>query len=199
MNIAAHQTHDRIPAILFREHPRLELALRLIRMGHGKQAYNGAPYFHHPIRVMLRMNWFAVQSDDIYAALFHDLLEDTEITIDDMKFFGYSPTVIELVLALTREKDGEVTYKQYIHDLIKSGNVRAMRIKLADLYENSNNVRFLLPEKRKILVRYGKSMTDLHEELSKTVENRMFIENTLSGELDEQTLEAWTGQKPGFL
>lgn len=191
--------YDRIPQVLFREHPSLEHMLMLIRIAHGDQLYNGAPYFHHPIRVMLRMNWWDLTSEEVYAALGHDLLEDTAVTREDLQFYGYSDKTIGLIKLLTREHDGEQTYKDYIQGLIAIGDIELLRIKLCDMYENSNNVRFLPMEKRKILVRYGKSIKEVQDFLAKTPRGQAMLENTISGELDKETLEAWIGQEPTFL
>lgn len=195
--VAPRIIYKRIPKILFEEHSKLEEALTLIRIAHHGQFYNNAPYFHHPIRVLLRMNWYAVDSEDIYAALFHDLIEDTGVTLKDLEFYGYNDRVIELVSLLTRDEDQN--YKEYIQGLIEKDDLWLARIKLADMYENSNNVRFLPPEKRKILIRYGKSIKEVQDYLRKSHVGRTMLESTISNELNKETLEAWIGQEPTFL
>lgn len=191
--------YSKIPSILFTEHDKLELMLRIIRMAHGDQLYNGSPYFHHPIRVLLRMNWFGIESDDVYTALGHDLFEDTHVTSDDLRFFGFNGRVVGGIRQLSRLDREESTYKEYISTLIRIDDLGLLHIKLADLYENSNNVRFLPMEKRKILVRYGKSIKEIQDHLSKTERGREILQHTISGELDKETLEAWIGQEPTFL
>lgn len=195
--VAVEQRDNRIPKLLFREHDKLDLTLRLIRIAHGSQLYNGLPYWHHPVRVLLRMNWWDMDSEQIYGALFHDTKEDTELADDDLRFYGYNERVVDLRNKMTRDVDE--SYRDYIRRLIDSGDIWACRLKLADMYENSNNVRFLPPEKRKIIIRYGKSIKEVQEFLKKTPRGTGLLENTISGELDKEILEAWIGQTPTFL
>jgi (p)ppGpp synthase/HD superfamily hydrolase len=175
----------------------LEQTLRLTRIAHASQLYNHQPYWHHPVRVALRMVWPHVDTDDLYVALGHDWLEDTNITVHDLRYFGYSDWAIWAMQCLTR--DEEVSYKDYIRGIIETGDLSLMRIKLCDLFENSNNVRFLPTEKRKVLVRYGKSIKEILEALNQTHLGRELVKYTISGELDGQTLESWIGQPPTFL
>jgi (p)ppGpp synthase/HD superfamily hydrolase len=193
--------HSKISTELFRQFPLLKQTLSLIKVAHNGQTYNNLPYWHHPVRVMLRLGWYSVDADDIYSALLHDTVEDTAVTIGDLRNFGYSEATINTVSALTRNPDEE-TYKEYVHGLISIGNVKILRLKLADLYENSNNVRFLPPEKRKVLVRYGKSINDIRLAMEKHYSSSYgisLLENTISGELDRTEVEKWIGEQPTFV
>jgi hypothetical protein len=125
-------------------------------------------------------------------------LEDTPTTEGDLKNFGYSPYCIEMIKAVTRNKDEE-TYKMFIERIIASDDYRVMRLKLADLYENSNNVRFLPPEKRTIMVRYGLSIRDLHDKMRLSDVGIRLGGNTISGELDRTQVERWIGEQPAFV
>jgi len=196
--IYAELNYNQVPEELFKQHPLLRQTLALIKIGHAGQTYNLLPYFHHPIRVMLRLNWHEVSSDILYAALLHDTLEDTEISEGDLESFGYSVRTIQMVKALTRNPDEE-TYKEYVAKLIETASVDTLRIKLADLYENSNNVRFLPPAKRKVMVRYGKSIDEILAAMRKTSYGISLTEKTISGELDKAELERWIGEQPTFL
>jgi len=88
------------------------------------------------------------------AALCHDVIEDTAATCADLRRGGVHSDAIEVVFILTRAT-GEV-YRAYIGRIIDSGNVSAMRVKLADLYDNMSPSRLgRLPEKeRGIVLRY---------------------------------------------
>lgn len=194
----AEQTFESIPSELFRVYPKLKQTLSLIKIGHDGQTYNLLPYWHHPVRVMLRLNWKEVEESDIYAALLHDTLEDTCITEGDLRNFGYGENTIRIVKLLTRNPD-EQTYKEYVQSLIATKSLSAMRLKLCDLYENSNNVRFLPPEKRGVMVRYGKSIADILEAMTGSAFGIRSTENLISGELDKAEVEKWIGEQPAFL
>lgn len=108
--------------------------MAFIRAAHGLQTDKaGEPYWHHPVRVMLRLS----DDDSMEAkevALLHDVLEDTQLTVDDLIGAGFSSDVIRAVRLLTR--DPAVPYLDYIRALAASGNELAIRVKLADLTDN---------------------------------------------------------------
>lgn len=189
--------HSKIPKELFKQYPLLRAMLSLIKVAHNGQTYNNLPYWHHPVRVMLRLNWTHVIPSDIYAALGHDLLEDTPVTAGDLKNFGFDDRTIHLIQGVTRNKD-EDTYKLFIQKIVETKDEGLMRLKLADLYENSNNVRFLPPEKRNIMVRYGKSITDILNALT-AMQSGDIADMTLSGELNRSDVEKWIGEQPSFV
>ncbi len=107
----------------------LERAIALAAQAHGGQIDKaGAPYILHPLRVMLRLD----TPEAMQAAVLHDVLEDTSVTVDALRDAGFSDPVIEAVEALTRRPDE--TYAAFI-DRVKAHPV-ARRIKLADLEDN---------------------------------------------------------------
>ena len=184
-------------------HPKLEQTLTLIKLAHQTQLYNNRPYWHHPVRVMLRLGLhnpkpFHVDSPLIYAALLHDTIEDTLLTADDLRLFGYSDRTIELVQAVTRDKE-EQSYKEFIHTIRDSKDFEATRLKLADLHENSNCVRFLPVHKRTVMVRYGKSIEDLMTS-SQVMEAMMkyklnnFDHFVYPYDLDDGVIGRWIGE-----
>lgn len=107
---------------------------------HGDQVDKlGAPYYFHPMRVMMRLGPGAPEPEKL-AALLHDVLEDVPgITAETLREKGYSDDVIAMLRLLAR-KEGE-SYPAFIDRIIASGNLGAMRIKLADLYDNTNEER----------------------------------------------------------
>lgn len=113
-----------------------KLAVRL----HADQVDKlGAPYYLHPIRVMTRLGTAASDAEK-HAALLHDVLEDVSgATPALLRSHGYAEEVIKLCQLLERRKDE--SYRQFIDRIIASGNASAMRIKLADLYDNTSEHR----------------------------------------------------------
>lgn len=71
-------------------------------------------------------------------ALLHDILEDTNTTVDGLKDNGFSDDIIDAVVAITRRKD-EKSYIDYI-DRLKSNDM-AKCVKIYDLEDNMNITR----------------------------------------------------------
>lgn len=95
------------------------------------------PYVFHPFHVAEQMT----TELDVCTALLHDIVEDTEYTLDDLRKEGFPEEVVVAVAALSRE-EGQ-PYMDYIRLLSK--NAMATRVKLADLEHNSDESR--LPSK----------------------------------------------------
>ena len=62
-------------------------AQQFATQAHGSQTrkYNNKPYITHPIAVMKRLKQFTNDSNVLAAALLHDVVEDTSITIDEIR------------------------------------------------------------------------------------------------------------------
>ena len=67
-------------------------------------------------------------------ALLHDIIEDTDVTILDLKNLKFSKEVIEAVDVISKKKDQE--YFSYL-ELVKNNNI-AKKVKIADLKHNSD-------------------------------------------------------------
>jgi GTP diphosphokinase / guanosine-3',5'-bis(diphosphate) 3'-diphosphatase len=95
----------------------------------------GEPYILHCLRVMN-----SVSQDDhelMSIAALHDVVEDTDITLEDLRALGFSLRVLTAVDLLTHRKAD--TYEEYIKKI--STNPDAVKVKLADLKDNSNITR----------------------------------------------------------
>lgn len=73
-----------------------------------------------------------VSPDAKIAALLHDVVEDTEVTFDDLQAEGFSATVLSALRLLTHAKD--VPYEDYVQRV--AVNATATEVKLADLEDN---------------------------------------------------------------
>ncbi len=107
----------------------LNKAIELAARAHeGLNDKCGEPYILHPLRVMLTCK------DELsrICGVLHDIVEDTEITFDDLKSEGFSDEIIEILDCLTK-RSGE-KYEDYIGRVLT--NEIAMNIKLADLNDN---------------------------------------------------------------
>ena len=109
---------------------------------HGQFDYNGIPYIFHPIHLAEQMD------DEISccAALLHDVVEDTDITMEELSR-EFPPEVIDAVKLLTH--DDATPYYDYIRAIKE--NPTARKIKLADIAHNSDQSRCVgsdLPEEK---------------------------------------------------
>ena len=101
---------------------------------HGALDKTGVPYIFHPMHIAEQMD------DDIScaAALLHDVVEDTHMTIDDLRAAGFPLKVTVAVSLLTH--DPAVDYFDYVR-AIKANSI-AKKVKLADLQHNSDLSRW---------------------------------------------------------
>ena len=111
--------------------PLTKKALRLCFDSHKEQTdKTGLPYVFHPFHL-------AEQMDDelsTVCALLHDVVEDTEITLNDLEAMGFPSAVTEVLALLTHAP--EVPYMDYVAK-IKTNPV-ATGVKIADLLHNSD-------------------------------------------------------------
>ena len=123
---------------------------RLAKILHGSQVdKSGRPYHHHPWRVADRVAAAGGTRDQVVAAYLHDVVEDTETTLDDLAE-SISAGALEVVDAMTH-RVGE-TRAAYIARLM--GTSRAFLVKLSDITDNLMPARMmgmcaeLAPEER---------------------------------------------------
>ena len=109
-------------------------ALKLSFQAHKDQVdKNGIPYVYHPFHL-------AEQMDDEYSvcvALLHDVAEDTDITVDDIRALGFPAEVTDALTLMTHDDGTE--YLDYVRAL--SDNPIARKVKRADLLHNSDLTR----------------------------------------------------------
>ncbi|MDO4864553.1 MAG: HD domain-containing protein [Ruminococcus sp.] len=115
-----------------------ELTVRAMQIAyaahHGQTDISGVPYIFHPYHV-------AEQMKDEYAvcaALLHDVVEDTDVTLADLER-DFPQEVTEAVRLLTH--DPRTDYRDYI--LAIKQNELARRVKLADLAHNCDESRII--------------------------------------------------------
>lgn len=99
---------------------------------HGQFDKGGVPYIFHPIHLAEQMD------DEIStcAALLHDTVEDTAVTLEDLgKVFPKE--IVDVVRLLTHS--GDMDYFDYVRAIRQ--NPVAVKVKLADLAHNSDPTR----------------------------------------------------------
>jgi (p)ppGpp synthase/HD superfamily hydrolase len=123
----------------------VDRALSFATIAHGEQKrkYSGEPYIIHPIEVMEIV--CTVEHDDamLAAALLHDTVEDTEVTIEEIEE-SFGADVASLVSDLTdvsKPEDGNRKFRKAMdRDHSAQSSARAQTVKLADLISNSADI-----------------------------------------------------------
>lgn len=99
----------------------------------------GVPMADHCMRVA---NHFRPGQVEHTIGWLHDIVEDTNVGFDYLHSLGYSHEVIDAVWLLTHDKK-EMDYPTYIDRICRSGNVSAIRVKIADQTDNLDPARWL--------------------------------------------------------
>ena len=135
-----------------------KIALNLCFEAHKEQRdKSGLPYVFHPFHLAEQMQ----DEDTTIVALLHDLIEDTDHTLDELKELGFNERVINAIALMTHEHG--VPYMDYVakikHDPI------AKAVKVADLRHNSDLSRLnVITEKAlKRREKYQKAIALLEE------------------------------------
>jgi (p)ppGpp synthase/HD superfamily hydrolase len=110
----------------------LALAEEIARDAHTNQVdATGHDYILHVERVVARVSGDKAKA----AAWLHDVVEDTDITLEYLASVGISAEVVAAVRKLTRP-EGFTTYGMYISVLATSGDELAIEVKRADLADH---------------------------------------------------------------
>lgn len=125
----------------------------------------GEIYIRHLNKVSESMK----DSDGKIVALLHDLVEDTSFTFNDLKRLGFSENIINTLKLLTNDLDD---YDKYVDRLIKSDNILAKKVKMADLLDNMNLNRFSVLNKEnfdRVRNKYIKTYIKLIDDLESRI------------------------------
>ncbi|MBR3473702.1 MAG: bifunctional (p)ppGpp synthetase/guanosine-3',5'-bis(diphosphate) 3'-pyrophosphohydrolase [Oscillospiraceae bacterium] len=106
-------------------------ALRLCFKAHeGQVDKSGIPYVYHPLHLAEQMS----DEDSTVAALLHDVAEDTDYSLEDLRRMAFPPRALEAVALLTH--DPAEPYLDYVARMKQHPVAKA--VKLADLRHNSD-------------------------------------------------------------
>jgi (p)ppGpp synthase/HD superfamily hydrolase len=143
---------------------RAELFARAAHGAVGQiRKYTGEAYVTHPIRVMGLVKTVLKDPDALAAALLHDVIEDTELTKEDI-LTEFGPRVAEMVVALSDPPKVEggpnrKARKALDRDRLSKASASVQTIKVADMIDNTESIvahdpkfaKIYLEEKRLLL------------------------------------------------
>lgn len=118
---------------------------------------SGLPYIFHPVHIAEQMD----DEDSVIVALLHDVMEDTQTDINELRTYGFSETVIDALVLLTHNK--KINYETYIQNI--SQNPLATKVKIVDLQHNSDLSRLNIITSKDIarVQKYVESLNYLKE------------------------------------
>ena len=126
----------------------------------GQFRKSGDPYISHPLAVMKIVEDWGMDEDTIIAAVLHDTVEDTDITLQDIKkeFGDQVAFLVDGVTKLSNARSGVRDLDTYLPStkdnllslLVATGaDIRVLIIKLADRLHNLRTLSALPPDKQK--------------------------------------------------
>lgn len=136
----------------------IELAYEYAKDAHeGQKRMSGEPYINHSVDTALTLIKIKADTPTIIAGLLHDVPEDTEITLEDIKK-NFGSEVASLVEGIT--KLSKVKYRgidRYVENLKKmfiaaAQDSRVMIIKFADRLHNLKTLKYLPKHKQRRIV-----------------------------------------------
>ena len=111
--------------------PETKKAMKLCFDAHKEQVdKSGLPYVFHPFHLAEQMQ----DETTTIVALLHDVVEDTDYTLEELKKEGFGDVVIDALALLTHDDD--TPYMDYVARIKE--NPVAKAVKLADLAHNSD-------------------------------------------------------------
>lgn len=113
-----------------KENP-IDIALQIATRAHSGQVdRDGNPVILHPVTVGMMGN----TDEERVAGFLHDVVEDTDMTFDDLLEAGIPVGVVNALRLLTHDR--KMSYFEYVQAVIDSGNPIALHVKYNDLHHN---------------------------------------------------------------
>jgi (p)ppGpp synthase/HD superfamily hydrolase len=117
---------------------QINIASKIARKAHAGQKYGLKPYFSgHVAKVVERVT---SSPDSLYGhvvvAYLHDIVEDTAVTLSDLRDLEFDADIIDAVDIITRRKDAE-PYFSYIKYIASKKDSFALLVKLVKRYEKA--------------------------------------------------------------
>ncbi len=154
--VVMNPNYQELEAVIRKYHPQTDLgkvkeAFDLASKAHeGQLRQSGEPYVIHPLNVALILASLELDLETIMAGLLHDVVEDTSVTLDDIRT-QFGNEVAELVDGVTKLK--QLTYTTNDKEEIQAENyrkmflamakdIRVIMVKLADRLHNMRTLEY---------------------------------------------------------
>jgi len=112
----------------------IEKSLDIALSSHkGQKDKAGETYILHPLRVMSKME----TEKEMSVAILHDVIEDSEMTSEDLLQSGIPEIIVDALICLTKNRNA--LYEEFIDRICL--NDLARKIKIADIQDNINILR----------------------------------------------------------
>ena len=110
----------------------IEDVIRITIEAHeGQKDLDGKPEILHPLAVGLA----GTNREEVITGFLHDVVEDSKLTLSDLRKKGVDEDVIIALKLLTHDKS-KITYEEYIKGIALSGYSTAIHVKYNDLRNN---------------------------------------------------------------
>lgn len=160
-NVAHYQDFSELIRLIKKSNNNYDLkkinkAYQLAESSHGDQKrLSGVPYILHPTSVACIVAQFGMDSECIISALLHDVVEDTDITLDYVrKEFGKDVanivdgvTKISKIKLYSREEQQAENIRKML--IAMSNDIRVIIVKLADRLHNMRTIECMPEQKRR--------------------------------------------------
>ncbi len=168
--------------------PEVDKAFEMGEKAHGSQLrHSGEPYFTHPLAVSDIIADLGLDSTTIIAGILHDVVEDTELSIDEIEK-EFNPEIAKLVDGVTKLKNYEFQSKEEQQSeslrkmfLAMASDIRVVIIKLADRLHNMRTLKYQSENKQ---IEKAKETLEIYAPLA----HRLGI-STIKWELEDLSLK----------
>ncbi len=137
-------------------HPLWEKAETLVKeriKGHRK-GIPDEPSFKHSFRVAERLRQEKQKEEVVLAGLLHDVVEDGDVSLKELRKEGFSPRIVELVDLCSHDrtiKSSDGRWVVMMARLVKAQDKEAWAIKIADITDNLAESASMSPDRAKFM------------------------------------------------
>jgi (p)ppGpp synthase/HD superfamily hydrolase len=147
---------------------QLEKAMTFCKASHSAigqtRKYTGEPYWTHPFAVMRIVESVPHTETQLVAALLHDVVEDTQVTLDLVRdeFGNEVATIVDwLTDRSTLDMGNRQTRKAYDRERLATAPAEVQTVKLADLIHNSATITAHDPDFAKVYMKEKQLLLDV--------------------------------------
>lgn len=126
--------------------------------------YTGVPYIVHPIEVSEIVARHNGSNEMIAAALLHDVVEDTDVTIDEIRneFGNAVALLVDDLTDVSKKEDGNRAVRKAMdREHIAKASAAAMVVKAADMISNGKDIKENDPAFAKVYLKEMKALLDV--------------------------------------